>query len=55
MTFLVLDQLVSDVAPIMIYGTSDIDTVPMMIKRAVLMIVLTWTNGPYNDWLQTKL
>lgn len=54
-SFLVCDHLVTDVAPKLIYGTTDIDTVPMLIKRASLMVALSWVNGPLSDWLRTKL
>lgn len=50
-----LDHLIVDVAPKALFGTSDIPTVPTLIKRALNMVALTWTSMPMAYWLRKQL
>jgi len=53
--FTVIDILITEVVPRVLYGTSDLDVLPSTLKRMILTLVLAWCSMPFSVWLRKRL
>lgn len=53
--FVLLDILITEVGPKMLFGTKDLEVFPDFFKRMILVIALTWMFMPFSDWLRDQL